>query len=446
MPTVADDLALIRLKLNDPDGVLWTDAELLRAYNDGYREFCASTQAVRRVRAIDLPGRHTYGITHEWEDRHTARGSVRKASRSTYAGTLQASGQWEAEHLAGVTGTDSVDNITQEWERAHVDSTDHHFRFSFPHNHERVARLEWNHRRLSPISVRELDDTDSDWPERVGEPRWWSTGNGRVRSVEIHEIQTDYTRAYALVDAEHGTARGFSGDRTWGVAHAAPPANAYAYLTAGDAHALSLLPRTIAVVGLGVRITTACDDTSDGYTTQTWEAEMQDGETTFTTGVTVACYTWEREFGGTAMTLGVGAIRTVTSSDRQYLAAYSDAQPESLCGRIAEWQSSDSALMVTEVVLPDVDLLEEDTPALLPAPLQKYIRYFVLARAFGRPGEGRQAIFADHYLRRFKRGVQFFRSLADVARKDRVYARETFAPSAPRRPYVQLPSTFPRAL
>lgn len=441
MSTVGDDLDLVALKLNDAEA-LWTREELLRWYQDGYRTLLADTHAVRRLRALDLPGRHTYAITHEWEDRYTDRGTIRKASRTTRAGTAQASGLWETEVLGGVTPGVALDSITQEWERAYVE-TDRHYRFTMPHNHERIARLEWHNRRLAPIAIRELDATDSDWSTRIGEPRWWSTGTGRVRSVEVHEVQTDYIQGYALLEADHGIPRTFTGERTYAVAAVAPPPNAYAYTHAGDTHALGFIPQEIVITGLGLRITTAATDPADGYGTQVWEAEFLNGETTFTTGITRGAYTWEVEFGAEAITLGVGTIRQAVSPDRQYLAAYSDAQPTSMCGRVVDWHSSDSALMVTEVVLPDLDLTEQDTPALLPAPMQKYVRYFVLGRAFGRAGEGRQPVLADHYLRRFKRGVEFFRRLADVAHKDRVFVREAFAPAAPRRPRVRLPSTYP---
>lgn len=528
MPTVGADLDLVQLKLHDA-GTLWSRAELLKAYVDGYRELLASSHAVRRLHAIDLPGRHTYAITYEWEDRHAGRGTVRKPSRTAKAAAMQAWAMWEVQHLADVTPSGALAGHTQEWERAYGSQTDRHYRFTFPHNHERIARLQWNNRKLSPVSIRELDDTDSDWSTRVGEPRWWSTGTGRIRSVEIHEVQTTDVQTYALLDGPYGVPRGFTGARTYAVAHPAPPANGYAYTTQGDAQALSpagrpfepsvmytygwektlghvdaaghnpvidltylgvgyvvihpweasevssrqlasdpaspglrgmwpwerldpekayeartqhgTLPPTLR--GLGLRITVAATDPANGYGTQAWEADIQNGATTLTAGAVRGAFTWEDQHGAPRVVLGIGGIRQVVSPDRQYWPATSDAQPRSLCGRVVEWHSSEDALMVTEVVLPDHDVTEQDTPALIPAPLQKYLRYFVLHRAFARPGEGRQAILADHYLRRYKRGVAFFRQLADVAHKDRQYVREPFTPAEARRPRVRLPSTYP---
>jgi hypothetical protein len=94
-------------------------------------------------------------------------------------------------------------------------------------------------------------------------------------------------------------------------------------------------------------------------------------------------------------------------------------------------------------VTPDLDVQEDDTPALIPAPMQKYLRFFVLSRAFGRPGEGRNPILADHYDRRFQRGVKLLQRFGDVARKDRQFQREQGSGSVTRPARVRLPAEFP---
>lgn len=436
--TVKTDLDWAQSRLHDA-GAIWPRAELLRHFNDGYREFLALSHAVRRMRLLDLPGRHTYSVTYEWEDRHTS-GTVRKPSRTLLAGWAQGSTLWEAEHLAGVTPSAALKGFTQEWERAHLaGDTDRHYRFSFPKNHERIYRLMWDDRVLLPISVRELDESDVAWQARVGEPQWWTTGTGRVTSVEVYAIVTDYGQAYALYESDHGLPRQVSGLRTWAVSVVKPPVVGYASTTSGDFTGRLLLD------GPGVRITTAAVDTSEGFGTQKWEAEFLDGKTTFTAGVTVGTYAWESEYGAAAITLALGTIRSVVSEDRQYLGVSSDPSVESMLGRVLDWRSSDDALLVVEIIVPDTALAETDVPALIPAPMGKYLRYYVLARAFGRAGEGHSTILADHFLRRFLRGVAVMRRLADVAHKDRVYQREEVAPSSRRVARVDLPSEFPSA-
>ncbi len=87
--------------------------------------------------------------------------------------------------------------------------------------------------------------------------------------------------------------------------------------------------------------------------------------------------------------------------------------------------------------------MEADTPSLIPPQMTKYLRFFVLGRAFGRPGEGRQPVLADFYSRRFQRGVDLFRAMGDVARNDRTFQREDMQPSRVRPPYVRFPATYP---
>ena len=522
MPTVTSDLARVQARLHD-GGALWPRAELLRWYGDGYRELLALSKAVRRYRLMDLPGRHSYGLTYEWEDRHTT-GTVRKPFRTMLAGARQGTTLWESESLAGVTPAAALAGYTQDWERAFIGDTDRHYRFSFPKNHERVYRLMWSERVLLPVSVRELDEDDDAWQARIGEPRWWTTGTGRIPSVELYEIVDSYNQQYALEQYEAGTPRQFTG-RTYAIA-IGTASNAYAYTTSGDADALTVtdtpfvpasaychswestalrhlpgynftinltmapnitrvavhpweigehglaadsatpgrrgmfpwerldpaksyesqtfLPSTRpAITQPGARITTAAATPANGFGTQVWEAEHLDGKTTFTTGKAQACFPWESQHGAASLTLGLGVIRSLTSPDRQYLGVASDPGPMPMLGTIRDWRSSADSLAVVEVIVPDAPLLEASVPALLPGPLQKYLRYYVLARTFGRAGEGHSTILADHYQRRFLRGVALFMRLADVAHRDRVFQREMVTPPSRRIARVSLPSEFP---
>lgn len=568
--TVSADLDRVQARLHD-DETLWTRAELLRLYNDGYRALLAQSGTVRRWRPTDLPGRHTFGITQEWEAASAARGTVRKPTFAMLAEAYQGTSQWEIEAIEGITPTTSLGGHTQEWERAYREGdSDLHFRFSFPRNHERVVRLEWQNRKLHPVGVRELDDSDSRWFAQIGEPRWWTTGTGRVRSVELYEIATAYHQAYAIEATPQGLARAFSGARTWAAEAPFDPPNAYAYTSSADvptrlhglgsrvtryaggysaatlatinliqngtfttnitgwteiAATVGWLPAgTMALVGTSgravgeQRIPTLIGRTyvlsvtalnlskpayiqigtgSDGAqlarvdftanvayqvtvvasTSQTyigfvvpdgfgnvdvddvsvyqaavaddfgcihpWEPEVLSGATTFTASVTIATYTWEQAHGGTAFTLAVGQPRSVSSTGRQYLPITSDATLGIFLGRIMDWRSSEDSVFALEVVVPDADLVDADTPTLIPAPMTKYLRYFVLARAFGRPGEGRQPVLADFYSRRFLRGVDLFRAMGDVARNDRTFQRQEAVPSRTRPAYVRLPSTYP---
>ena len=187
----------------------------------------------------------------------------------------------------------------------------------------------------------------------------------------------------------------------------------------------------------------ASEDVTGTFAVHIWEKQQLDGDT-LTASVTVGSYSWEVEFGAPSVIFGLGPVRGATSPDRQYLPLISDATVMSLLGSARDWRSTEDALSALEVVIPQQDLAETDEPELIPDQMQKYLRYYVLSRAFGREGEGQKPEMAAHYEARFKRGVALMKRLADVAHKDRIYARDMPSEAPPRPPLVRLPSEFPR--
>ena len=445
MIVVGDDLTLIQARLHD-GGALWSRAELLRFYNDGYREYLARSSAFSRLLPLDVPGRHSYAVTFPWETRHTSGGTWWFPMMACYAGTRQASAQWEVEHLDGVTPTASLTGLTMQWERAHTGETDRHFSFGLPADHERVKRLEWNNRALLPASVREFDEVDDAWMRRVGEPTWWTVGVGAVKSVEVYEITTAYSQAYHLIDYTMGIPRQMSGERTYSFqVDTYNPVNAYAYATQGDKDGLVQASPAL-LTGMGARFTDEPADKTMGFVVFPWEIEHLDGSTVtvLTTGGIFGMFPWEMEYEIEAISFGLGGVRGVTSPDRQYVPMVSEAAPMALLGGIRDWRSSQDNLMALEVVVPPIDLGETDAPVLIPEPLQKYIRFYVLSRAFGREGEAQKIELAQHYDQRFQRGVNILKRFGDSAHADRVFRRQEPVRTSGRPPIVRLPSQFER--
>jgi len=139
-----------------------------------------------------------------------------------------------------------------------------------------------------------------------------------------------------------------------------------------------------------------------------------------------------------------GIIRSIASGERDYV-----AQPtwQPALGTIRDWGSSDDNLMIWETVVPDEPaLVEADTPWLVPAQLQKYLRAYVLAQAFMRQGELENAAAAAWFLYWWERGKLLMRHLGWVTRRDRGYQRNGPAQTRRAVPRPRLPSTFPRYL
>lgn len=445
MALVSTDLDWIQERLHD-NGAIWTRIELLRWYNDGYRELLAKSSAMSRLLPLDVPGRHTYAVAYPWETRHTNGGIWWLPLLPGYNATRMATAQWEVEHLDGVAPTTSLVGLTMQWERTFTTETDRHFSFCLPSDHERIKRLEWNNRVLLPASVREFDEVDDAWMRRVGDPTWWTVGVGPVKSVEIYEITTAYQQSYELIESGSGTPRFMIGERTYETeSDARYPSNTYAYATQGDKD--GLVSEAVAWLdGMGYRFTTEPADKTLGFVVFPWEVEQLDGSniTTLTTGGLMGMFPWEYGHGIDLISFAVGGLRSLSSPDRQYIPMVSETAPLPLLGILRDWRSSSDNLMAHEVVIAPLALTDTDAPVLIPEPFQKYLRFYALSRAFGREGEGQNIQMAVHYEQRFQRGVNLLKRFGDSSHADRIFRRQDPALRSSRPPLVRLPPQYER--
>ena len=433
--SVQEELDKVQLKLHD-SGALWPRSELLDWFNDGYLQLIAMSQAIQRLLILDVPGRQTFSIVYDWEERH---------ANGTYWQPFQAAGDfvctylWEIEDQGDISPSASLDGITYQWERAYSDETDSHYQFGLPKNHDRIVRLAYDDKLLLPVETRELDHGESRWMKSVGRPDWWTTGIGRTDSIEIYQIVVDYIENYILLGYEQGLPRQISGDRTYSIDQLERIGNSFAYTHSGDVnHAETKQILT----GFGWRFTQKSDSF---YVTQIWEKEMRDGETEFSAGEAAVTYHWETVHAGIdELDFSLGTIREMTSPDRQYVPAMTESGQYGLVGSIREWKSSEDALLFHQVVIPTVKLTEADTPGLIPAQLVKYCRFYTLSRALGRSGEGQNLTMAQIYDAKFQRGVGLFKRLGNVAFKDMVYVRQSAGARDERPPRVRLPAEFQR--
>lgn len=138
-----------------------------------------------------------------------------------------------------------------------------------------------------------------------------------------------------------------------------------------------------------------------------------------------------------------GFMREIVSPERQYLAQPSWDIP---LGTVRQWHTSVQSVMLWEVTRPEPDLQEADTPTLVPASLQKYLRAYVLWQAFARQGEGQRLDLAAWFEQRFQRGVVLMTRLGWVTRRDRAYQRQPVSLQGRAVPRPRLPSTFPRGV
>jgi hypothetical protein len=179
------------------------------------------------------------------------------------------------------------------------------------------------------------------------------------------------------------------------------------------------------LTGLGWRFTQ--DAVNDYHCTYAWEAEMHAGVTSdFTASDTIGTYSWEAQHGAASVTFALGTVRAVESSERQY---WPQQAWSPTLGVIRQWASSEGNVLAWHVLIPDAPLVETDLPVMVPGPLQKYLRYYTLARAFAREGEGYNTALAEHWLQRWARGPALLQRLGDSAHAARTWQRQPTHPS-----------------
>jgi hypothetical protein len=440
---IADELDRIQSYLQDAatlgtDGILWSREELLRYYNEGYRQLLTDTQAVRRFVALDMPGRFSAAITYDWEQRYTNGGTYWQWTWPAENGTYVSSTLGDIPVLEDTTTLPTSEGITQQWERRFLNPQHQYYRFALPRNNDRIVKLWYNHRLLLPNVTRTLDRYEAHWMSLAGEPVLWTQGVGRNRTMEIYEILTGDAQSYAYRSGPYGFARTFSGSRTYVNRTEATPLIAYGYTTNGEGVRSGLS-------GMGRRWTR--DPSTSIYAAFAWETQWL--TTHIATGVTSAVAMtapWEARFAGKAPIFPLGHAQHISSPERQYL-GYPPSGVATLWGVARTWGSSANNLILLEVIGPEIpDLQEEETPELLPPQWLKYLRFYVLARAWSREGEGRQLVLAAYAQERYQYGVKQLQRLSWLSHKDQELARATEAmPVERRRPQrPRLPSTYPR--
>jgi hypothetical protein len=357
------------------DGSIWSRAELLEWFLDGYRHLLAESQATRRLTVLDVPPRVPWALTHPWQ-----RALIGDDAAEVWAfqgqGGWAASHLWQLEVLWGLASTAAGEpTVTHPWQRTFANPVHQHFRFVLPRDSGRIVKLWYDHALLIPVATRRLDALETDWYSLDGDPVAWTRGIGPNRTVEVYEIETAYEANYRFVDGDtregnprHGIARYFTGDRT---------------------------------------------------------------------------YSWVSVDGDT---IPYGLVRRITSPDRQYWPRL-DTSLSVPTGRAGWFASSAAALLVLEVRVPEIEgLTPQDEPALLPAQMGKYLRYYTLARAFGRQGEGFNPSLSAFFAQWYNRGIALMRILHQVARKDRQVARDPQGYTRRRPPRVRLPADYPAVL
>jgi hypothetical protein len=408
--------------LHDTDAEIWSREELLNWARDGLRAAVSRSGSTRTFRTYSLPPRYSYAVSYEWERRYVEGGTYRKFTFAVDTDRFQATALWEIGQVGDIVPVAGLANVTQLWEIAHAgQEIEAHYRLYFPSSKAYLKALWWDHKRLSPIPLRDLDNLRDSWWRVQGEPYQFTEALGRIHTADLYEIVATYQQPYRLVGSEVGHPADFSGERTYDVAGGRTTWD-YSYSHTFEAGLLG---------GLGYRFTGLPD--SNGFVAvNQWETTLS-GES----GRLVGTSHFDTE-----VNLGLGIIRGVRSPDRQYW----PEEQWNISGVIRSIGSSVDNILALYASLPvPEDADERDEVNIIHGQMAKYLTYYVLFQAFNRQGEGYDASLAAFYQQRYGRMPILLRRLANIAHRDASYSR---APRESERqiiPQPHLPSNYPRA-
>jgi hypothetical protein len=206
--TWAEQLARIRRFLRDPNGLIWSDALLLRLYNAEQDDLYTQLGLIEGAWAACLPPRFEASYTHDWEWAFAPHsdGEVYLWSRYSDLYGYAVTHRWEPETLAGTSGTSDVgDHYTHPWE-AYTSITPGVVPPSLiPENFDNIEWISWDKRVLEPTHLADPQRMDPSWMTRTGIPfQYWRDEKISSRvylypiidSLTWYDCTTDYSLAW----------------------------------------------------------------------------------------------------------------------------------------------------------------------------------------------------------------------------------------------------------
>ena len=175
MGTVADSLQVIKELIRDEDGKAFSDAYLLRLYNNARRQLFKDTELRVRATVLSSPPTKWRAVTNYWE-----RGFVSTQSWLPFyssQGGYACTQVWEQEWLAGRTGlSDGGWFMTSSIEWA-FQTPAAPFDYNLPEDCDRILWMGYAGRELEQKSQKWLANYDSQWKTRSGTPYYFFLGS-----------------------------------------------------------------------------------------------------------------------------------------------------------------------------------------------------------------------------------------------------------------------------
>lgn len=211
---LSEHIDYVQSRINDGAQVI-SRAEILKHLIDGLRMLFAKSGYNRTIWVENLPPRYAGAVTQQWEKGET-RDNLRKFTFTHASGLRECTFLWEVE--AGATDPlPSVGMVSQLWELEYTQPTEAHYRVALPRGSQEIKAMWFDHKRLAPIGVLQMDEIEDSWWQVSGEPIVFITGLSNSREFDLYEITTTDSAGYEIETHTAGIFRQISGAREYEV-------------------------------------------------------------------------------------------------------------------------------------------------------------------------------------------------------------------------------------
>ncbi len=421
-----DQKTRIRRFLRDPAGNIWTDALILRIFNDSQRNVQQRTMVLEDVQALRVPPMFSVGYLYDWEWRHfnSSVGRNYQALRYHQQGDIVFCYRWEAGIISDIQDDteDEGSHYTQPWEGFMEGVTPGDpIPIWFPENFDSALFVAWDKRPLEYIDRKQLMRDDSTWITHSGYGSYYY----RYNDIDNCFILTPLPSAPVWDDLEFSS----TGDLQFVYTYSWEPAET-----------------PILGLGEGQEYTIYHVSKATEYIHR-WEGEHLDGGECRTPDQVAMVAQWTHELGEAESRYGIissiDGDTTVGDQVGGLVARSGTTFGGSYFGVATDVIDDDDNVLVIYRSEP-TDLESDDDESEFPRFLQKYIEHEALARCYTVDNDGKIDSLRDYWTYRADLGIKLIKKYMELRKVDRDYRLTT--PGIPGRIYnrhPRLPDAYP---
>jgi hypothetical protein len=215
--TWGSELVKARRLLRDPEGLIWTEAQLRHLWNDVQRDFQSKTSALEDVAVQRVPAVYQFAFQNDWEWRFLPGDLSKFYQCLSQYNHYVACHRWEPQAVAGIDSevSDYGIHFTQPWEGCMGLVPGEVLKMKFPLNFGSMKFIAYDEKPLDATRQKEVQSRDASHITREGIPVSYypydETEDGyvlypRPSTNFVNEIEGEGLAFYASGDDEDDTA------------------------------------------------------------------------------------------------------------------------------------------------------------------------------------------------------------------------------------------------